>query len=362
MAQQVSMKNTKAQILDAYAQLQSEHEQLQARYKKLIQERDQLAQRVSTPAAKVTAETPKRAAPLSAQSVNAIVEGLATLRAGFGGALNDLSSQLTAEVAALQALRRQIQEKTDRLQTLYGISVNENTLDELIETYIAKSQAYEEQIKQKREAFEQTLDQKRESWAQEVKAQAQAIKERDDRLKTERKREAQEFEYDLRMARALEAEQYEQDMRARYRELEATVAAKQQAWAKREKAIAEQEQTYRNLESRAGSLAKELESAIKQAEKDSTDMARREAKIRDDALAKEEEGNKRVAELKIASLQATIDKQAQQMAGLSAQLDAVVKQSQSLAVKAIEGASHETSFQSIREIALEQAKRPPKSQ
>ena len=110
------------------------------------------------------------------------------------------------------------------------------------------------------------------------------------------------------------------------------------------------------------SLAKKLEAAIRQADKKGTEVARKEAKIRDDLLAKEEEGNRRIAELKIQSLQSTIDKQAQQITSLSVQIDAVVKQSQSLAIKAIEGASHETSFQSIREIALEQAKRPPKSQ
>ena len=282
--------------------------------------------------------------------------------AGFGGALNELSSQLSAEVTTLEALRRQIQEKKTRLEELYGITTTENALDELIQAYEEKSQAFQDQLTQRRQAFEQNMAQKREEWAREHKAHSQAIKERDERLKTERQRNAQEYTYNLDMERELDAERYAQEKRARYRELEASVTAKEQIWAQRENAIAEQEQIYRDLKAEVESLAKTLEAAIRQADKEGAEVARKEARIRDDLLAKEEEGNRRIAELKIQSLQATIDKQAQQITSLSAQIDAVVKQGQSLAIKAIEGASHETSFQSIREIALEQAKRPPKSQ
>jgi uncharacterized coiled-coil protein SlyX len=206
------------------------------------------------------------------------------------------------------------------------------------------------------------MAQESEEWAREQNAHSLAIKERDERLKTERKRDAQEYKYNLDVERKLDAERYEQEKRDRYRELEASVTAKEQTWAERENAVAERERICQDLITEVKSLAEKLEAAIRQADQEGTEVARKEAKIRDDLLAKEEEGNERIAELKIESLQATIDNQAQQITSLSAQIDAIVKQSQSLAIKAIEGASHETSFQSIREIALEQAKRPPKSQ
>jgi hypothetical protein len=362
MVEQVSMKNTKAQILSAYERLCTEYEQLQAKHEQLLQEKDALGQKASVTATPTVTPKPERAGPETGHTVGVILDGLAALRAGFGGALNELSSQLTTEVATLEALRQQIQQKTARLVELYGITVTENTLDELIETYETKSRAFQEQMTQKGQAHEQELAQKREAWAQERKAHAQAIKERDERLKTERQRNAEEYDYNLDMERKLDAERYEQEKRARYRELEAFVAAKERAWAERECAIAEQEQAYQELKTRAESLPKEMEAAIKQAGKEGIDTARKHAKVGDDLLAKEEEGSRRVAELKIQSLQAAIDKQAGQIENLSAQLDAVAKQSQALAVKAIEGASRETSFQSIREIALEQAKRLPKGQ
>ena len=68
------------------------------------------------------------------------------------------------------------------------------------------------------------------------------------------------------------------------------------------------------------------------------------------------EGNKRFYELRVQSLQDTIQNQEARIQNLSKQLDSALKQVQDLAVKAIEGASNVSSFQTVREIALEQAK------
>ena len=81
-----------------------------------------------------------------------------------------------------------------------------------------------------------------------------------------------------------------------------------------------------------------------------------EAKIQADLQAQESAGEKRIAELRITALSDTIDKQAAQIDHLSQQLNAVLKQTQDLAVKALEGTSTSSSYQAIREIALEQAK------
>ncbi|MEP0868609.1 hypothetical protein NDA01_02215 [Trichocoleus desertorum AS-A10] len=67
------------------------------------------------------------------------------------------------------------------------------------------------------------------------------------------------------------------------------------------------------------------------------------------------EGNKRNYELRIQSLQET------RIHALSQQLSAALKQVQDLAVKAIEGAANVSSFQAMREIAIEQAKTQTKN-
>jgi hypothetical protein len=364
VATQVTSRSTKAQIYAAYTQLLSEHKQLEAQHEQLLKEKASLEGQVSKLSARPPArrEKPRAAvpAPPREQTMEAILDGLATLRAGFGSAISELSTKLTAEATRLVELRQNAEAKAHQLAMLFDLEIGENTLDDLLQEYRDKSAAFEEASRQERETFEAEMAQKRAAWKEEQEEHARAIKERNDALKKERKREGDEFKYDLQSVRKLGQEQYEREKKARNSALEALAETNEKEWATRENAIAEQEREYQELKSRAEAHPGELESAVRRATREGTDLARREAKVRDDLLSKEEEGDRRVAELKIQSLEEVIQGQAQQIEGLSAQLGAIVRQDQDLAIKAIEGASHETSFQSIREIALQQAKRPPK--
>jgi hypothetical protein len=351
----ISSKNTKAQILEAFEELYAEHQQVQIQRDQLLQDKEALEERLSELGVAPAVGEGK------AYTIDIILAGLTTLRAGFGSAISELSAKLTAKVTRLEELRRQVEAETHQLEELHDLTIAEHTLDDLIQAYEEQSRAFQEEAKQKRAAFEKEMAEKREAWKAEQKEHASAVKERDESLKKARQRNNQEFKYDLDMARKLDAEQYDQKKEELYRALEELVAAKEKEWAAREKEIAEQEEEYQGLKARVEAFPRELEAAIKQADKEGTDMARKEAKVRDDLLAKEEEGHRRVAELEVQALQETIEVQTQRIAALSAQLDAVTRQSQDLAVKAIEGAARETSFQSIREIALEQAKNLPKS-
>ena len=61
-------------------------------------------------------------------------------------------------------------------------------------------------------------------------------------------------------------------------------------------------------------------------------------------------------DLRIQSLEQTIQTNEERIQALSKQLAAALKQVQDLAVKAIEGASNIQSYEAFKEIALEQAK------
>jgi hypothetical protein len=362
MAKQVSSRNTKAQILEAYGQLYDEHERLQAEHTRLLKEKQALEKTAATPPTAPAVPDKPVEAVKQPGTVDAILESLAALRAGFGSAISELSTQLTAEATKLQELQSKMTDQAEELAELYGLAVTESTMDDLVGEYRRKVESFEQEARARRETFEQDLARRREEWKQEQEEHARAVKERDERLKKERQRENQEYEYNLEMQRRLEAEQYEQEAKKQRRELEALVEAREKEWAARELALTIQENEYQDLKTKVESFPDELASAVKLAQKEGRELAFRQAKITDDLLAKQEEGDRRVAELKIASLEQTIGEQAAQIEALSAQLGAVVKQSQALAIKAIEGTSHETSFQSIREIALEQAKRPPKGE
>lgn len=351
MVSRPSTRKTKTQILAAFDELLAEHKALQTQYEQL---------RKRSAAKKTLANGSGVSGDVSAYTMDTILGGLVTLRNGFGSATSELSSKLAAEATKLQELRDQIEEKSNRLVGLYSLKIEEETLDQLIQEYIEKSERFGEELKQKRDIFEQEQAEEESAWEKEQEEQARVVQERDEALRKERKRDKEEYAYRLQLERQLTTEQYNEQMKTLYRELDELVQAKEKEWQEREKGISEREKEYKESKAKAESLPAELETAIKKAKKEGEEISRRQTSYTANLLAKEEEGNTLVYEYKIQSLEDTIKRQRTRIESLAEQLEAAVRQAQNLAVKSIEGSAHETSFNALKEIVLEQAKHSSK--
>ena len=135
---------------------------------------------------------------------------------------------------------------------------------------------------------------------------------------------------------------------------------KETEWTEREKQLAEREREAAELRSKAEAFEAEREAAVKKAEIEGMGIARKQTKTQLDLKTKDNDGVRRVFELKIESLGEVIAKQEAQIEQLSKALETARKQTTELAVKAIDGASNASSFEAIKEIALEQAKNTQK--
>jgi hypothetical protein len=352
MTERPTSKSTKTEILQAYEDLLQEKEQLAAKVEQVIKEK----QAAGTEGGKIIAK--ERIAERSAvpSTIDGIIATLSGLRTGFGDAVSELSAKLIAEASQLAELRRNVEEEMEQLEVLHGLQVTDGTLDQLIQEYVEKSNSFEVEAKQRQEAFEQEMAEKRKVWQKEQEEHARFIKERDETTKKAEQREAAEYTYNLELRRKLDDDAYEQQQAQLKKALEDFEETKKKEWTEREKRVAEQEKEFKTLQAQVEKFPKELEIAVKKAKEEGTAMARRQTKVKADLRAKEVEGERRVYELKVQSLEDIIKKQQQQLNSLSAQLDAAVKQVQELAVKAIEGASSTGSLQAVKEIALEQAK------
>lgn len=360
MATPVKRPTTRAskdQILAAFDQLSSE-------YKKLSQGAAGAAPAKETRVAQASeTRTTPRADEARAEetSIEGTIAALLALRGGFGGAVSGLSAKLTAEASRLTDLRGEVDNQAKQLAELHELKITDDTLDTVIQDHQAKSEQFERELADKRAAFESELQQRTRAWATEKEEHARAVAERDEIQKKSRKRGVEEYDYDLAQKRKAEADTHAQQRKAKERELEDLVAAKNKAWAEREKQIADREALHADLKAKFEELPQRLETAVKKARGEGAGIAAGQSKIKADLLAKEIDGDRRVFELKVKSLESTIKERAHQIETLSAQLGAALKQSQDLAVKAIEGASNSTSFMAVKEIALEQAKNTPKN-
>ncbi len=398
MAREVSTKSTKTEIFDAYEELVREHQALQAHLAEL-----RAGQQTVIPRAPQVIEAKPFTEAVKGATVPEVLQGLSALRAGFGSAISALSAQLTAEATKLAALQRGIAAQTNELKELHGLEVTEQTasiavpatfgsgspsessnapssgaevlwprpeaagvadamieveqtLDELLQKYTEESERFDADMQQQRQALGQEMAEQRAVWHKEQEAQARFLKERDASLQRAREREAAEYAYERERTRKQETDNYEQQQKKLSEALDALVQSKQRDWEAREKALADQEKRFAEYKAQVEAFPAELDAAVQKAAAEGRKLVEAEAKIQADLQAQEIAGEKRIAALRLKALRETIDKQTVQLDNLSKQLNAVLQQAQDLAVKALEGASTSSSYQAIREIALEQAK------
>lgn len=351
MARDVSAKSTKTEILDAYEELVREHQTLQAHLAEL-----RAGQQTARPRTPQVIEAKPFTEAVQGTTVHEVLQGLSVLRTGFGSAISTLSAQLTVEATKLAELRRSVAAQTHELKELHGLEVTEQTLDELLQKYAAASEQFDADRQQQRQAFGQEMAERRAAWQQEQDAQARLTRERDASLQRARERQAAEYAYERERTRKQETDTYEQQKKKLDEALDALVQSKQRDREAREKAIADQEKLGAEFQAKVEAFPAELDVAVQKAAAEGRRLVETEAKIQADLQAQESAGEKRIAALRITALRDTIDKQAVQIDHLSQQLSVVLQQAQDLAVKALEGTSTSSSYQAIREIALEQAK------
>jgi hypothetical protein len=365
MSKRPTSRDTKADILKEYDQLFDEQKKLLLQLEQLKKDKASLEKKVpkemetSKPVKKEIEEKmkEKEMATHKIATMDQIVEGLQSIRSGFGKAVNELSAQLVAEASTLAELQDRITDETNQLQLLYDLEVTNEILGQLINEYTEKSTAFEQEAQQKQQAFEIEILKKNKTWLKEQEENDRAVKEQNEIAELNFKREEIEYRYNLEQQRKLDIEEFELKIKSLQRELDTFDVNNKKEWNERERILAEQEQEFEALKERVEKFPGELEAAIKDTKASASQAVQREAQIKIDLRSKEVEGEKRIYEAKIKSLEEILKNQVQQIQVLSAKLDATLKQSQALAMKAIEGASNVSSFQSVKEIAMEQAKK-----
>lgn len=357
MARKISNRNTKAEILDAYSDLDGELKELRRQMTALKKEKAAVIEEATaTPALPIEGE----AEEVSLLSVEQLLSALDALRGGFTDSLGVLQGQLSSEAQLLGQIRGRAADYSGEIHDLHGFEVDDGTLDRVVMQYRETANSFDEEHDALVATHEAELAERREAWRGEVSERAARVKERDAELTKARAREQQEYDYDLNHRRALEQETYEAEQRRREAELDELETTRREEMAAREDALADRERAYSELKARVEAFPERYEAAIKKAEGEGKGIAARQAKVKADLLSRETEGRRRVFELRIASLEQTAAKQRAEIESLNTQLTEAQRQAQELAVKAIEGASNASSFDAVREIAMEQAKHTPK--
>ncbi len=345
-------RSTKAEILEAYHALESAYKDLETK---------QLTPPKTVETVKATSKKQVISQNDTQVSMEEVINSLGQFGEKFNFALSQLSRDLLVEAAALKEVRTTVETESSTLTSLYKLTIEEDTLGNLLNQHTDISKEYEETLKQKRKESEKAWFEKHQAWQDEHTETSLRLQEEESSDKKSKKRDETEYRYNLTLKRELSEEEYNEQNKQQDHVLSELEETRGKSWEEREKEIAEREKQFQDSKNKVECFPEELKTAIKKAKDEGTGIARHQAKIKADFAAKEFTGDENVEELKIRSLEEQVKNQSSQIDKLSKQLESALKQAQELAVKAIEGGANQNSFEALKEIALEQAKSQPKA-
>lgn len=314
-------KESKAKILQNFQQILAENKKIESK----VETKEQEAEKAKNKQLLEVAST---------YTVDSIVKGLADLQLDFGSIINGLSERLSTESSKLDELQRGIEIESAQLQQLQRIRVVADALYILTQEHQEKIAALEQSAAIQREVIEKDTIQKRKIWEKEQQEFDIIVQEKTALIIKEREQETADYRYELERTRTVATDEYEETKRKLERELQQSTREKEKNWVEREQVLSDNQAEFEKNQTKAAGFEEELKQANTKAKEEAIQEVSREAKVKADLVDKEWEGTKQGYELKVQSLQQIIERQTEQIAEISAQLQATMKQAQDLAMKA----------------------------
>jgi hypothetical protein len=282
---------------------------------------------------------------VEAASVESVVLQTSNLSVEISKALSDVSAKLVSEVEHLMQLREAVALESKELERLHKLDVAATALDHLVEEHRLQKEKLDAEIASQRAA-----------WTEEKQAQLRDQKEAEESLKKQRQRENDEYEYKKGLERKKAQDKYEEEIRLQEKKNSEKQEALEKSWLDREATLKGKEDELSRYKQEVEQVPARLKEERERAQTEASAVTRQTFEQQIVLLKKDSEAEKKVADLRIQSLEQVMARQAQQIELLSKQLDEAKRQVQDIALKAIEGASGANALAHVNQIAIEQAK------
>ena len=335
MEQKVTLKSTKNQILDAYNELLKKLQTQKAEEPKKEQEQQQKL------------ELTNKAKELNNEN---IVKGIADLKVAVSGKLDKLAGQLVDEYKKFEELQKAIDIEKQNLEDLYQLSASTDSLAVMLLAQKEQKEQFESEMAQRKQELADTIQadkekhgtemsEKRALWKKEQAEHEIAAKEEAALTKKEREREEEEYLYNLKIARKKEIDLYEEKKQKLEKELIEKKAAFEKEFAERKAMIEEAEVELVELRGKNEAFPGELEKAVANAVKATTEKLETSHKFEIQLREKEVEGEQKLKDQTISALNLKIKEMETNLKEMSAKTVKAETSVKDIALKAIESSS-----------------------
>ncbi|MDP8238679.1 MAG: hypothetical protein P9X24_06290 [Candidatus Hatepunaea meridiana] len=355
----VSQSMTKKEIID-------KHTKLLDAFKRKVKEAEQ-AQKLASEAEKHQRTTAVKLAQEA--TVVGVVENVGKLRIQIGEVLNDLTDKMNKQADTLISLNAAIEIQEQRLSELHDIEAASDSLSKIVQTYEERKVSMENEYSQRKAELEteyqnkaKTLKQDNEEKINTLKKETEITrlewKEEKEKTTKERKREEAEYIYERNRKRKIEEDEFEAKRITLEKELKELKETREKELTEREKTISLHESELEELRKQIDELPDQLENIKVSTEKEISGYLQKEMDQKLQSAKSDHSWEKKVFDERIKHLEETISTQKEKIEELKKDLGLAHNQVEKIANKAVDGASLNKAFQSVNQIALEQARKP----
>ena len=320
----VTEKNTKAEILKAYDALLKNVQQQKADVPKQTQEDKQKKEKQEK---------------VVGLSNDGIVGSISELRKSLNSSLEELQQKLVDEFKMLDDIRSVIAIEKQSLEDVYSLNVTTDSLAAMLLVQKEKKESFEKEMAETTSRREQEMAETKSRWEQEKTKQKIDEKEYLDELTKRRKREEEEYQYTVKITRQKEKDQYETAKEA----LEKTLTTKkkefEQSVANREEALKKAEDELAELRKNNSEFPVRLEKAVTDKEVEVTKSLNTQHAFDFKLLKQQNEAEIRLKDQTIVSLQEKIKELHTQVKEYGEKANRAEEGVKDIAVKAIENAA-----------------------
>ena len=324
MDKKVSTTNTKAQILEAYDELMKKLEEKSNDNPKEVQQRNE--QRKIVDSSQENTE-------------KSILKDITGIKTSFLDSIEKVQENLLDEYKKLSTIQEAIGIEKKKLDDLYGLSSNTDSLAAILLAQKESKQKFDEEMKETKDAFDREMAELKSKWDKEKVERESQIKEETDLQKKLKKREEEEYDYGLEQKRKKEADEYKMIKLLQEKELKEKKNAFEKDFAEREKDIKEKEKEYAELKKANEDFPKEIEKSIINARTELENRLNTAFKFEKELLAKETEGIFNLKNLQIKTLENKITEIEAQLKAAGQKVDISEKSVKDIAIKAIDSSS-----------------------
>ncbi len=314
MEKKVSISQTKKEILDAY------HELLQKIESKNEEPKDVQKREMAE----------KTVKDVSRFSVDSINKNIAGLKITISSTLDKLEEQMVGVFKKFEKLHESVKIERENLEELYQISANAHSLSALIAAQKEKQEAFEKEIEEK----------KLQCKAEEEKIQSE-ITEAKVISDKQRKRDEEEYQYNLKIRRTKDQDEYEENKNKLEKDLLEKKALFEKEMVEREAKLKEAETELLELREKDKEFPVILEKDVKKAQQETEKILKQQYDFEKQLSDNKIIGEQKLKDQTIKTLEAKIKDIEALLRQLTIKTDASEENVKQMALKALETSGKE---------------------